>query len=83
MTGLGNKIADTSAECVRELNRSALFPVVEKLRVHGTYESVLRSVLASSNREQALRTLAGPAWTSPGAAWKRFLQRHSGKQYPG
>jgi len=58
MTGLGNKIADTSAECVRELNRSALFPVVEKLRAHGTYESVLRSVLASSNREQALLTLA-------------------------
>jgi len=35
-----------------------LFPVVEKLRAHGTYESVLRSILASSNREQALLTLA-------------------------
>ena len=65
MISLGNEIADTTAECIRELNTSALFPVVEKLRTHGTYESVLRSILASSNREQALLTLAAQLGQAP------------------
>lgn len=65
MTGLANKIADTDAECARELHSSALLPVVEKLRAHGTYESVLRSVLASSNREQALLALAAQLGHAP------------------
>jgi hypothetical protein len=65
MSGIGSKIAETSAECLREINSSALFSVAEKLRAHGTYESVLRSVLASSNHEQALLMLAAKVGQTP------------------
>ena len=76
MISLASKIADTSAECARELNGSALLPIAEKLRAHGSYERVLRSVLASPNREQALRTLAAQLGQAPESQENRTFALH-------
>ncbi|MGA2966075.1 MAG: hypothetical protein ABSD64_07675 [Terriglobales bacterium] len=65
MTGLGNTIADKREECARELSGSALLPVVEKLRAYGICESMLRSVVASANREQAMLALAAQLGQGP------------------
>lgn len=65
MTALADKISATSAECASELNRSPFAPLVEKLRAHRTCEGVLRSVLASSNREQAVLALAAQVEEPP------------------
>ncbi|MGO9863881.1 MAG: hypothetical protein ACLPLR_09750 [Terriglobales bacterium] len=66
MNTLADKIAATRAECARELNRSPLAPLVEKLRAHRACETMLRSVLASSNREQAVLALAAQLGLVPG-----------------
>jgi len=65
MISLANKIADTDAECLRELNSPTFSAAVEKLRAQGTYESVLRSVLASANRGQAMLKLAAQLGQAP------------------
>ncbi|MGA8270298.1 MAG: hypothetical protein WB919_01990 [Candidatus Sulfotelmatobacter sp.] len=68
MADLGKQITDTIADCLRELDNSGLFSVAEKFRqgtIKQSYEAILRSLLAASNRERALLALASELGLTP------------------